>query len=501
MITHDTQYLPVELYSAEQTRELDKLTVEQHGIAGYTLMRRAAEMTWQMIADVYADINTMTVLCGGGNNGGDGYVIATKAKAAGKNVVVFTLSDVSKLQGDALQAYQHAIEAGVQIERFTAECKLQGVIVDAMLGTGLNKAVAGNYALAIEQVNNSGLPVVAVDIPSGLCANSGAELGKAIRADLTCTYIGVNQGLLTANGPACCGELCFDDLAVPPAVYEAVPAIVKRLSETLPQELLLPRERIAHKGSNGHVLIVGGDYGFAGAAAMAAEAAARSGAGLVSVATRPEHVPAIVTRIPELMVHGVRSGQELEVLLTASSVVVIGPGLGTSAWSEQLLQQVTQTNLPLVVDADALNLLAANRAVTKRIRHNWVLTPHPGEAGRLLAQTTIQVQQDRFAAVNSLQQNYGGVAVLKGAGTVIKSEANDVHLCNAGNPGMATGGMGDVLSGVIGSLVAQGLSLIDAANCGVLLHSTAADVAAELAGERGLLATDVIAELRGLVNP
>jgi NAD(P)H-hydrate epimerase len=237
-----------------------------------------------------------------------------------------------------------------------------------------------------------------------------------------------------------------------------------------------------------------------GAVAMAAEAAARTGSGLVSAATRPEHVSAILARRPEIMVAGVTSGQGLEPLLARPSLLVVGPGLGQSAWSGQMLQQAALSGLPLVLDADALNMLAAGRVVREARRDNWVLTPHPAEAARLLGITTAEVQADRFAAVLALQQRYGGVIVLKGAGTLVCGPDGTIGLCTGGNPGMASGGMGDVLSGMIGGLLAQHVDAIDAARLGVCLHAEAADLAAGLYGERGLLASDVIDQLQQLVN-
>ena len=270
---------------------------------------------------------------------------------------------------------------------------------------------------------------------------------------------------------------------------------LKKLLAFLP-----PRERIAHKGMFGHVLVIGGDKGMGGAVALAAEAAARTGAGLTSAATQPAHVAAILARRPEIMVTGVTSGQELEPLLARPSLLVVGPGLGRSAWSEQMLQQATLCGLPLVLDADGLNMLAAGRVVRESKRDNWILTPHPAEAARLLGITTADIQQDRVAAVQTLQQRYGGVIVLKGAGTLMCGVDGTVSICMGGNPGMASGGMGDVLSGIIGSLLAQGLELLDAAKLGVCLHAEAADIAAKQ-GERGLLASDLLAQLQPLVNP
>ncbi|HSC75955.1 MAG TPA: NAD(P)H-hydrate dehydratase [Pseudomonadales bacterium] len=266
-------------------------------------------------------------------------------------------------------------------------------------------------------------------------------------------------------------------------------------------QFLPPRERTAHKGMFGHVMIIGGDTGMGGAVALAAEAAARTGAGLISAATRPEHVAAILARRPEIMATGVTSGQALEPLLARPTLLVVGPGLGRSAWSEQMLQQATLCGLPLVLDADGLNMLAAGRVVRESKRDNWILTPHPAEAARLLGIATAEIQQDRPAAALALQQRYGGVIVLKGAGTLVCGADGAISLCNGGNPGMASGGMGDVLSGIIGSLLAQGLGLLDAAKLGVCLHAEAADIAAAKQGERGLLASDLIAQLPKLINP
>jgi NAD(P)H-hydrate epimerase len=366
------------------------------------------------------------------------------------------------------------------------------------LGTGLAGDVRGDYVTAIESINASGRPVLAVDIPSGLCSDTGRCLGTAVRSSATVTFIGVKQGLLTGDALNYCGELHFADLEVPEDVYERVKPASRRLS--LETELArLPEVAVtAHKGSFGHALVVGGDLGMAGAAIMAAEAAARCGAGLVSAATRSANLPGFNARRPEIMAHGVEARGELEALLDRASAVAVGPGLGQGAWAEQLLQRVTDTRLPLVLDADALNLLAKGCAVQDLARGGWILTPHPGEAARLLGTDTRAVQADRFAAVRAIQARYGGVVVLKGAGTLV-AEDEATTLCPYGNPGMASGGMGDVLSGVLVALLAQGLSPGDAARLGVCLHSAAADQAAE-EGMRGMVATDLLPPLRRLLG-
>jgi len=339
-----------------------------------------------------------------------------------------------------------------------------------------------------------------VDIPSGLCADTGQALGEAVKAQMTVSFIGLKQGLLTARGPAVTGELLFADLQVPEAVYHSQQANADRLELLSLLEQLPDRDGDAHKGDFGHVMVIGGDIGFAGAAAMAGEASARMGAGLTSVATRPEHVAAIIARRPELMVVGVPSGQALEPLLEKPSVLVLGPGLGQEPWSEQMLQKAAASDIPMVLDADGLNLLAEGRVLKHSKRDNWILTPHPGEAARLLGCTVADVQQDRFASAKALQQKFGGTVLLKGAGTVIAAADGSLSVANVGNPGMASGGMGDVLSGVIGGLLAQGLEPCLATKLAVCLHGTAADLAAAEDGQRGLLATDLLPYLRHLLN-
>jgi len=491
------------LYTAEQTRTLDRLAIES-GTPGFELMLSAGRACYRALRRRWPEVRALTLLCGPGNNGGDGLVIAALAQEQQLQVQVRIPggeATLARLQGEALQALQWAQQRGVTMAAYDPTETLSGeLIVDALLGTGLHSDVRDPYRQAIEQINASGRPVVAVDVPSGLCADSGRVLGVAVRADLTVTFIGAKRGLLTLEGPEQCGQLLFADLRVADSVRAQVPSALTLIGAADLTRWLPRRRRHAHKGDFGHLLVVGGDQGMGGAVAMAAEAGLRSGAGLVSVATRAEHLPTCNVRRPELMVHGVRSGQDLEPLLARASVAVIGPGLGQSAWSGQLLHVVQRLTTPLVVDADALNLLGQGELVGERRRDNWVLTPHPGEAARLLGCSVAEIQADRFAAVKQLQQQFGGVVVLKGAGTLIASAAG-VRLCAAGNPGMASGGMGDVLAGIIGGLLAQGFAAADAVAAAVFAHGHAADLRVACDGERGLLATDLIETARRLLNP
>jgi len=493
--------LPEQLYRAEQVRALDRCAIDEFSIPGIALMRRAGRFTFEQLLERWPDAHRLSVWCGGGNNGGDGYIVAGLAQQRGIVVQLVTLVDESKLAGDAALACQWAKGCGVVFTPYSDTVEIDGdVIVDALLGTGLDKQVRAPLDSAIAHINRSDVPVLAVDIPSGLNSDSGAMMGDSVWAELTVSFIGLKRGQFTAKGVVCCGDIVFDDLGVPAEVYERVAAQVVRFGGKNLAPAFPPRQRDAHKGHFGHVLVVGGNAGFGGAAMMAAQAAGRVGAGLVSVATRPEHVSALLTRCPEVMAHGVNDGKELRALLEGKDVIVVGPGLGQDSWARQLLEQVLATDLPLVVDADALNLLATMGESQNR-RNNWIMTPHPGEAAKLLQSTAAEIQADRFSAVKTLQQYYGGAVLLKGNGTLVAGETEQsIALCTSGNPGMASGGMGDVLSGVLGGLLAQGFELEEAARLGAVLHGEAADRAAE-AGERGLQAMDLLPHLRELVNP
>lgn len=492
------------LYLAEQVQKLDRCAINEHDIPGIRLMKQAGRAAFKLLLQQWPDVEHITVMCGAGNNAGDGYIVAALAAQRRIPVDVFYVAEPDQLTGDALLAFEFARHEGVIVQPYMEGQRLgdiaNTVLVDALLGTGIKGEVRANYAAAITAVNASQLPVLAIDLPSGLSADTGAVLGSAIRADVTITYIGMKQGLFTGKGPTLSGRLEFDGLNVPAEVYDNQIPVSQRLQLAALLKQLPAREADAHKGHFGHAMVIGGELGFAGAAAMAGEACARMGAGLTSVATRPEHVAAIVARCPELMVAGVNSGQSLEPLLAKPSVLIVGPGLGQTPWSEQMLQQAAKTQLPMIVDADALNLLAGERLLNNVKRDNWILTPHPGEAARLLNCSIAEVQQDRVAATRALQQQYGGTIILKGSGTVVCTTEQKIGIATVGNPGMASGGMGDVLSGLLGGLFAQGFDQDWVAQVAVCLHGTAADLAVEENGLRGLLATDLIPYARQLLN-
>ncbi len=495
--------LPRALYTCEQTRELDSLAISQAEIPGIVLMKRAGRSAFEQLLNKWPSVTYIAVFCGAGNNGGDGYILAGLAAQKYIAVDLYSTVDPSTLSGDAQKAKEFALAQGVDIQtlegvegcdRITLPDCPGVVIVDGLVGTGFRGELKASLSTVTKAINASGLPVLALDIPSGLEGDSGAADPNAVNADLTMTFVGMKQGLLTGRGPALCGELCYDNLGIPESIFEQVPATTQRISEVT---AFVNRQADAHKTDFGHVLIIGGELGMGGAVMLAAEAALRSGAGLVTVATRPDHVPAVLARLPEVMVKGVESGVELEPLITRADVVVVGPGLGQTSWSQQLAYFALQSDLPKVVDADALNLLATQDWGALDMSR-CVMTPHPGEAARLLSCSTSEIQANRFDALARIQEKHRSVALLKGAGTLV-NDGQQTWLANVGNPGMAVAGMGDVLSGVIGALIAQGQHLGEASVNAVCAHGLAGDLAAQ-DGIVGLKATDVMPYLRRVLN-
>jgi NAD(P)H-hydrate epimerase len=487
--------IPAGVYTAEQVRALDRCAIERFDLPGYELMTRAGHATLGALRHAWPEARSLCICCGPGNNGGDGYVVARIARAQGLRVHVVAVADPAALQGDARRAHDEFIAAGGTCEDWQPHsARLGDVIVDAIFGTGLTRGVDGRAAEILQAINGAGRPVVAVDIPSGLHADSGQVLGVAARASLTVTFIGRKLGCYVGAGPDHTGRLVFDDLGVPPALYASVATSRHLLDESVVAAALPPRPRTAHKGSHGHVLVTGGAAGMGGAARLAGEAALRVGAGLVTVAVHPQSLTALTSR-PELMSLAVGTGGDLGFAMERASVIALGPGLGQSPWSMEVFGAAVAAGKPLVLDADALNLLA----LAPQQRDHWVLTPHPGEAARLLGVSVAEVQADRPGAATELQARYGGTVVLKGAGSIVQTSADGAWICDRGNPGMATAGMGDVLTGVVAGIAAQCGDLSLAARAGVLVHALAGDRAAA-DGERGLLAGDVIARLRACVN-
>ena len=515
------------LYTAAQVRRLDAAVIEGSlappAVPGIELMERAGRAAFETAARAWPDARRWLVFCGAGNNGGDGYIVARLAREAGREVTLCALKEPATLGGDAATAARRWREAGGQ----AATWPLSGIedydlVCDALLGTGLDREPAGAYGEVIEAVNRAGRPVLAVDIPSGLQADTGVAPGRAVRADLTVTFIGNKRGLFTADGPDCAGAVHFADLQTLDAVRDSITDSGILIQEEIIAKNLPRRARNTHKGSFGWLLGVGSDLGMSGAVRLCGEAALRSGAGKVTLVTRPEHAGLINMACPELMVRGMDSGAALTDLMERVDAVVAGTGLGRSGWSRELFSACLASPAPLVLDADGLNLLAELGPALPKSgppgpglpesglpRGRWILTPHPAEAGRLLGRSAAAVQGDRVAAAQELAQRFDAVVVLKGCGTVVAAADGRYAICPLGNPGMATAGTGDVLSGVIGGIlaqrlaqgVAQGLDCWDAATTGVVAHALAGDLAAADIGERGLLASDITHRLPAVLNP
>ena len=504
---------------AAAVRELEQAVAAEDGIATGELMARAGHEAFAVLRERWPQAKRIAVVCGRGNNAGDGYVLARHAHEAGLAVTVLQLPGEHHASGDAAAALAalpvplHSFEPGKLAD--------VDVIVDALFGIGLRGKPSSAAAVVIAAINASHKPVLALDIPSGLDAETGAGANHAVHATLTVTFIAVKPGLISGRGIEAVGALRLCSLGISATrIALAKPAEWLALADL--RARLPKRRRASHKGEQGHVLVVGGSAGMGGAARLAGEAALRAGAGLVSVYCHRDYVGGLAAARPELMVTGydpVPDFHQMNPLVARAEVIVAGPGLSTAAWAMPVIDNLlhaqhsplphaqpsathqtppslshaplaqTYLHKTLVLDADALNLLAMRPPAEPLAQ--VILTPHPGEAARLLGISTAEVEADRYHAARTLQQRYGGVVVLKGAGTLV-TDGEHLSVIAGGNPGMASGGMGDVLAGVIAALRSQGFSLYDAARLGAALHAWAADQAvAKRGGERGLLASDL----------
>ncbi|MDE2407071.1 MAG: NAD(P)H-hydrate dehydratase [Xanthomonadaceae bacterium] len=485
---------PFPLFDPDALRQLEARGTALCDGDAFALMARAGQAGWRCALKHWPRAMRIVVVCGPGNNGGDGYVLARHAHAAGREVRVLRLAaPASELAQRACADY---LAAGGTIDGELGDADL---IVDALFGIGLARAPDAATTALIAAINTHPAPVLALDVPSGLDAATGSAPGAAVVADCTLQFLARHRGLRTGTALDHCGELELAALELPASAFDGIaPTALAYRADALAGFFPL-RPRDGHKGRNGHVLCIGGDAGSGGAILLAAQAALRSGAGLVSVATRAAHVPALLARCPEAMVHAVEGTAELPPLLARADVLALGPGLGQGEWGRALWQAVMRSDKPRVFDADALNLLADAGG---GLRTDDCITPHPGEAARLIGCTIAEVQRDRFAAAVALQARLGCTVVLKGAGSIAVSagDAAPAVIC-AGNPGMGTGGMGDVLTGVVAALRGQGFAAHDAAVAGALLHAAAGDAAAREDGERGLLPSDLLPWLRRLANP
>lgn len=496
LMTKNADSIPHIIWPADALRRAEKEAADSLGLTLFELMRRAGEAAFQLARAQYPDSQHWLILCGHGNNGGDGYVVARLAQAQGIQVTLLALESEKPLPEEASAAREEWINAGGTIHAASIPWP-EGVtlIIDALLGTGLHSAPRQDIAEIIDHTNAHPASVMALDIPSGINAQTGATPGAVINAAHTITFIALKPGLLTGKARDVVGRLHHHALGL--EGWLAGQAIVlRRFDASQLADWLPPRRPTSHKGDHGKLVIIGGEPGTAGAIRMTGEASLRAGAGLVRVLTHQDNIVPILTARPELMVHEL-TAQSLEESLQWADVVAIGPGLGQSEWGKKALLQTENFRKPMVWDADALNLLAINPDK----RHNRVLTPHPGEAARLLNTSVAEIESDRLHSAQRLVKRYGGVVVLKGAGTIVANESGEMGIIDVGNAGMASGGMGDVLTGIIAALLGQHLTPYDAACAGCVAHGEAADRLAARNGTRGMLATDLFSTLRRVVNP
>tara|TARA_B100000902_G_scaffold67732_1_gene73898 strand:- start:5678 stop:7192 length:1515 start_codon:yes stop_codon:yes gene_type:complete len=502
----------MKLYSASETRKIDNLAIKEKEISGYSLMQTAAEFSLDVILREFNPVEELIIFCSKGKNSGDGFLLGSFAKEFGLEVTVVMSNTPNELKGVSKKAFAEMKESKVKtvsnksIEKLKVSDK--AVIVDALIGTGLKGNLRKNIKDSILALNKLGvkLPVLSLDIPSGVNPDTGNVDDICVYADITATFVTQKKGCFTSIGKKASGEVIYSDLEIPKRIFAKVASKSNVIDYEDSISRVVYREQDAHKGNFGHVLVIGGDKGLGGAGLLSSRAAVYSGAGLTSLVTRPEHVIASLVSCPEVMVKGVDSGQDLEEHLVKPNVIAIGPGLGQSAWSEQMVQRVfweaEKRDISVIMDADALNLLTTLK-LSSNLPKKLILTPHPGEASRLLNTTVTEIESDRFSAAAKIQKKFNATVVLKGSGTIICNQSSGTQkwgVCGSGNPGMATGGMGDVLTGIIAGILAQGLTLKDAAEAGVDLHAKAADQASLEFGEAGLTSSDVINELRYLLK-
>ena len=486
------------LYTTLEIRKIEEAAIGSNEHTGSSLMLSAARASFEILSKVWPTNRKIQIFCGTGKNGGDGYLLAGLALARGWDVVVWQIGDLSRIKGEAAIARNHVLLEGVTEKEYQSGCLFpDGVIVDAMIGTGLKTQLKPQYRNAVREINKSGLPVLAIDLPTGLNADTGEVVEDAVKADNTITFLKKKRGFFTASGPDFIGDLEVNalglresaDLSERPSCYKLdLSALLLHCGA---------RKFRSHKGTFGSVLVVGGNYNMGGAVALAGEAALRTGAGLVRVLTRKEHIPSLLVRTPELMVFEAKSKRQVESIISQSDIILVGPGLGRDSWAEQLLNAVLKNSAKIILDADALNLLTEKK-ITSFGSKCIISTPHPGEAARLLSVSSEEVQKDRFKAAEAIQEIIGGTVILKGNGTLV-FDGKSFLLCPYGNPGMATAGMGDVLGGVVASLLAQGLEEKLASSLSVSLHAAAADkISSE--GMLGIIASDLMLPMRQLLG-
>jgi ADP-dependent NAD(P)H-hydrate dehydratase / NAD(P)H-hydrate epimerase len=508
------------LVTAAEMRAFDATAIQDYGIPGVVLMENAGRTTFQMLRKhLGGDVRDLrvAVVAGPGNNGGDGYVIARYLLNHGADVGTFLLSPRDKIHGDALinllvlekmTPHVFQISDPESLEQAICGWHESDVIVDAILGTGLSSEVRSPYREAIEAINAAPAVILSVDLPSGLDADTGDVLGCAVKADLTATYGFRKLGTALYPGLLYCGAIDLVDISIPLLAVEKNPP--KAMLYTVPdaeQYQMLRLNAEAHKGVFGHLLVIGGSPGKTGAPAMAAKAGARVGAGLVTVGVPTSLNPILEAKLTEEMTEplpetvtgflGEASAERILSLAQGKRCMILGPGMSTEEGIPQLVRTILESYEGwLLIDADGLNALADDPGVLKTTKARVVVTPHPGEMGRLLGKSSSDVQADRVGVARKFATDYGVWVILKGAGTIIASPDGAITINSTGNPWMASGGQGDALSGILGGLLVQNILPEEALPFGVYLHGLAADNLLEKHGPAPILATDVIEELK-----
>ncbi len=503
------------LVTASEMRELDRRTIQDLGIPSLVLMENAGRTTYQILRREFPSLQgEVAVVAGRGNNGGDGFVVARYLANAGIPAVVLLLGQRHDVKGDARVNLDILAHQGVQVVEVTAEADLNPVvhrlakaslIVDALLGTGLNSQVKGLMAALIERLNHLRPPVLAVDIPTGLSADTGEVLGVALKAEVTVTYGWPKLGQVLPPGRDYVGRLWQVDISIPPALAREAPLELAEAREL--RALLPPRPFGSHKGTFGHLLVLAGAEGKTGAAAMTSEAALRAGAGLVTLGIPASLNDILEVKLTEAMTLplpeapgaralGGTAFAPIQEFLDGKMSLALGPGIGTHPETRDLVRRlVMEMACPMVIDADGLNNLDGATAGLKEAPGPRILTPHPGEMARLVGLTTAEVQARRLDLARETAAQLGVVLVLKGAQTVVAAPDGRASLNSTGNPALASGGTGDVLTGLIGGFLAQGLSAWDAGRLGVFLHGLAADFFVNRVSPRGMIAGDLLAVL------
>ncbi|HSA77451.1 MAG TPA: NAD(P)H-hydrate dehydratase [Nitrospirota bacterium] len=504
----------MKIVTAEQIKSIDRRAIKDLGIPGPVLMENAGAAVMGEMEKFFPNLAGMKVgiICGKGNNGGDGLALARRLNIHGVPVRVALLASFGAVTGDAKINLSILRKMGVEIAQNASTHAISDLIawsdilVDALLGVGLSTPLKGIYAFAVELMNASGRPLVAIDIPTGINADTGEVMGSAVRADLTVTMALLKRGIVLHPGARHAGTVRIADIGIPSQVVEKEKINVQLLNHGYGWGLISRREPDSHKGDFGHLMVVAGSFGKAGAAVMAARGALRAGAGLVSVATPNSLVPIIQQQIFEAMcipsaesidgTFGIGAEDELLKAAAKMSSCAIGPGLSTHYETAQVVRSLVQRlTIPMVIDADGLNALVGSLDTIKQAKAPVIMTPHPGELGRLLGVSPGDVQKDRIGITSDFAAKYKVIVVLKGAGTVIATPDGWIFVNSTGNPGMATGGTGDVLTGMIGGLLAQGYTASQAACLGVYLHGLAGDLAAKEKGEEGMIAGDLIEKI------